>query len=100
VDQRNILSHFLIILCCWQGGPQALSLILVFAISVSAGLLLNAPERPHGYVSLGMRFGWMLELDMTSLLRDLNPAICSKRGNDAPRIHKYLYTSNMLKLSV
>src|SRR2546423_974765 len=38
------------------------------------------------------RFGWMLELDMTSLLSDLNPTVCSNRGNDVSRIHEYLYT--------
>src|SRR5216110_861946 len=46
VDQGDILSHSLFILRCWQGGPQALSLICIRYFSFRPAcfsMLLNVP---------------------------------------------------------
>jgi hypothetical protein len=57
-------------------------------------MLLNVPIG----ISLGMRnrhpsrFDRMLELDMTSLLGDLNPAIRLEGRDDLLRIDAHLYT--------
>ena len=62
-------------------------------LSLISDLLFDAPERPDRNVFLRMRdcdasgLDRMLELDMASLLGDLNPTIGSQGCNNAPRIH-------------
>jgi hypothetical protein len=88
VDQGDILAHLLFILCCWQGGPLAYFAFCHSLFQFQVRLLFDAPKRAYRDIPLRMghchppRFGRMLELDMTSLLGDLNPTICFKSGND------------------
>jgi hypothetical protein len=73
MDQGNVLSHFLF-LCCVQGEPH-------FLFQFQVRLLFDALERSYRDISVWTRnrhtprLGRMLELDMASLLGDLNPAI-------------------------
>jgi hypothetical protein len=58
VDQGDVLSHFLFILCYRQGGPLALFLFCCSLFQFQGSLLFDAPECAHRDISPGVRHGY------------------------------------------
>src|SRR4051812_26482002 len=104
MDQGDVLSHFQYVLCFWQRGP--LAHFLSRLLQLQTRLLFDASECSRRDISPRVRhrhpprFGRMLELDMTSFLGDLHPAVRLQSGDYVLRIHEYLYTLGRATSSV
>src|SRR5262249_7230866 len=87
-------------------SPSANGSVRYSLFQFQARLFFDAPERSFRNVLPGMRDGhppWfrrVLELDMTSLLRDLDPTICFQSGNYVFRVYAHRYTSDPLPCQV